>query len=569
MKEGRAPSPGFDSKRYERPNKDWLCGHACEGCPCRIGPSPSGECRATTECTPRLALKAGETKGTWTCTRPADWGGVCESGPLPDGRCCRDVSRCRPVRSLRARRGLATLAVMSACVGALLVGLSGSVREPFVNPRPLSRSHSGAEFANLAAKAGGGKGCVLCHVEAKGDFDNLALSALAASRRSLRFAVLTSDHPKDFSRMDASCLVCHQAQSFHHADVAQNMSCSVCHREHMGAGAMAAVDGQNCVACHGNARQMQAAAVLSATLSPVLFMRGVPAGQVVHAVQRPPEGFTEVITSFSVDHPEFRVLRDHSADRNTLRFNHRLHLGGGNIPLVNGRSLDCAYCHKPDASGAFMTAPTFEQSCRACHALDFDERNPGMKLPHGDPAFVRAYLRSLPVQYADFGTRSLGITDRHELDTYVRRQITALSERTRTVEELERAVFLSDGKTGPVAVVGRVGGVARAKFEGCALCHEVAWRENAVPFVTPPQTPSRWLPGATFNHAMHTSMACSECHAAASSERTSDVLLPAKQSCVRCHSPEGGAAHSCTSCHMFHNPPPLPPSSRDLTASSP
>jgi hypothetical protein len=473
------------------------------------------------------------------------------------------------VRSLRARRGLVSAAVTAASLGVLLVGLSGSVREPFVNPRPLSRSHSGAEFAHLAGRSGGGKGCALCHVEAKGDFDDLALSALAASRTSLRLEILTGSHPRDFSRMDVSCLACHGAQAFHHADVAANASCPVCHREHEGAGPMAAVDGRTCVACHGDPAQMHAAALLSAGMSPVLFARDFPPGQVVHSVERPAGGLTEVITSFAVDHPEFRVLRDHSADTNTLRFDHRLHLTGSDIPLVDGHALDCSYCHKPDASGAYMARTTFEQSCRACHTLDFDERNPGMKLPHGDAAFVRAYLRSLPVQYADYASRALGITGRHEIDAFVRRQLGSLQSRMRTVDELERTVFLSDGRTEPVAAVGRIGAVARARFEGCALCHEVAWRENAAPIVTAPQTPDRWLPGATFNHAMHSAMACSECHAAASSERTSDVILPSKQSCVRCHSPEGGAANTCTSCHIYHNHPPVPQATRDLTASLP
>ena len=33
--EGRQPQPEFDDTRYERPQKDWICGHACKGCPCR------------------------------------------------------------------------------------------------------------------------------------------------------------------------------------------------------------------------------------------------------------------------------------------------------------------------------------------------------------------------------------------------------------------------------------------------------------------------------------------------------------------------------------------------------
>ena len=79
MSIGRVPSPDFDENRYERPNQPWVCGHTCDGCPCRVGPSPAGECRATTECQPVLLKKEGEAKGTWKCTRPKEWGGTCET----------------------------------------------------------------------------------------------------------------------------------------------------------------------------------------------------------------------------------------------------------------------------------------------------------------------------------------------------------------------------------------------------------------------------------------------------------------------------------------------------------
>jgi hypothetical protein len=568
MNEGRAPTPDFDASRYERPNKSWVCGKAADGCPCRIGPSPSGECRATTECAPRLVLNPGETKGTWFCTRPADWGGPCAAGPNPDGTCCRSIERCKPVRSLRARRGQLTCAVVAGCVGALLIGLSGSRRDSFVNPRPLSKQHSGAEFAHMALSAGGGKGCVMCHADANGTFSDLALSALATSRTSLRFSVLAGEHPKDFSRMDHSCMLCHTGHSFHQADVARDTSCSICHREHVGAGPMEAVAVQNCVACHGDPRQMDAARSRSEPLPATLFERSIPPGVIVHGGQRPAGGYTEVITSFAVDHPEFRVLREKSPDTNTLKFNHRLHLTGNDIPLVGGRALECTYCHRPDASGAFMAKVSFEQSCRACHALDFDERNPGMSLPHGDAAYVRAYLRSLPLQYADYASRKLGISGQREIGAFVQRQISSLRDRARSGEDLEREVFMSDGRNGPVTGIAGAHGSSRAKFAGCALCHDVTWRKNAAPVITPPMTPDRWLIGGSFNHSSHAVMACAECHAAAQSEKTSDVILPTQQSCVRCHSPKGGAVDSCTSCHVYHNPAP-PGLARDSLAALP
>lgn len=563
MSEGRVPAPDFDSSRYERPNKRWVCGHACDGNPCRVGPSPSGKCRATTECTPRLVLKPGEAKGTWQCTRPADWGGPCGDGPLPDGACCRAIPRCSPVRGIRARRALATRAVVAACVGALLVGLSGSARESFIRPRALSRQHSGAEFAHIAASEGKGQGCAFCHAEAKADLGSLFVDALAASRASLRFAVLAGRQPVDFSRMDQACLACHRAQAFHHADVARDTSCCVCHREHQGAAPMAAVAARNCVDCHGDAGQMLAAREKSRRLPAAAFARRVQPGLVVHSEPRPADGYTDVITSFAVDHPEFRVLRDGPRDTNTLRFNHRLHLTGSEIPLVNGRPLDCSYCHQPDSTNAFMRRISFEKDCRACHALDFDGRNPGMTLPHGDAAYVRAFLRSLPAQYADYAQRRLGITGRREIDAFVQRQIRSLRERVLSGEDLERSVFLGVASAGPAP------GAPRPAFNACAYCHEVSWREGAAPVVTPPQTPDRWLPGAAFDHSKHASMACAECHAAARSERTSDVILPSRQSCARCHSPRGGADHGCASCHVYHNQPPAPGPAGPLAASLP
>ncbi len=203
-----------------------------------------------------------------------------------------------------------------------------------------------------------------------------------------------------------------------------------------------------------------------------------------------------------------------------------------------------------------MARISFEQSCRACHALDFDEHNPGMSLPHGDAVFVRAYLRSLPVQYADFASRKLGMTSDSEINAFVKRQIQSLRERAKSGEDLEREVFMSNGSTGHTQAVAGHQSAARAKFAGCAFCHDVAWRKNTVPLVTPPITPDRWRLGASFSHAAHTVMACTDCHAAAGSEKTSDVILPTQQSCVRCHSQKGGASDSCSSCHIYHNPPP-------------
>lgn len=562
MSEGRPPSPDFDESRYERPNKNWLCGHTCDGCPCRIGPSPSGECRATTECQPQLVTPPGETKGTWKCTRPKDWGGPCPDGPNPDGTCCKAIIKCSPVRSLRARRGLVTRALVIASVALMLLGLGGSLRESLINPAPLSPSHSGPEFVRIVAQHAHlpadavGQGCVACHPGVQGNFASLSGDALRAAHKGLTFAGLASPHPKDFSQMDASCAACHETKTFHQASVARDTSCSVCHLEHKGTGPLASVDPQTCAGCHGDIEQMHAAAAKAAVLPAALFAKPAAPGVIVRAVARPAEGLTQTIHTFATDHPEFRVLREQLPDTNTLKFNHALHLTGDTIPTLNGKPLDCASCHQPDASGAFMQRVSFEKNCRACHSLNIDETTPGLELPHGAATFVRAFLRSLPTHYADHARTKLGLSSARDIDAFVKSKMSGLRERTLSGENLERSVFFADASTGEATVIAGVRGIARARFAGCAYCHEVVPQGNATPRITLPQTPDRWLPHAAFNHAKHTAMACVSCHAAATSHTTADIVLPTQQSCVACHSPKGGAGDSCMTCHNYHNDKP-------------
>ena len=554
MSVGRVPSPDFDENRYERPNQNWICGHTCDGCPCRIGPSPSGECRATTECKPLLVTKEGETKGTWKCTRPKDFGGACATGPNPDGTCCKVIPKCQPVRSLRARRGLITRVVVAVSVAVLLIGLGSKWRESFINPAPLSRAHSGPEFVHLAAKKGGGQGCVLCHQEANAGLGELGRNAVKVAQTSLAFGRLTGTGPKDFSRMDRSCLECHEQKSFHHPAVVNAVACATCHLDHQGDGGLMRMADQLCSSCHADKQEMTASAEKGRGLPPVVLTDQPAQGVVVFGYKRPPVDVIQLVTSFSKEHPEFRAVRAGQSDTNPLKFNHKLHLTSDLIPPVNGKRLACADCHQTDAAGAYMQRISFEANCRSCHSLNFDERNPGMTLPHGDAALARSYLRSLPVEYADHATRVLGITNERDVASFVQQQINSLRERNRTGEDLERSAFFNDGKVGPAAgIVGRTG-EARAKFAGCAYCHTVTPRDNAAPVIETPRIPDRWFLHASFHHGKHSSMSCAECHAAEGSALTTDIILPKRESCIQCHGPKVGVSESCSTCHHYHNP---------------
>jgi hypothetical protein len=119
-------------------------------------------------------------------------------------------------------------------------------------------------------------------------------------------------------------------------------------------------------------------------------------------------------------------------------------------------------------------------------------------------------------------------------------------------EELERRIFFSDARTGPVIQIAGTDTFGAARFPGCAYCHEVTPSESSVPVVSRPFIPDRWLIRGQFDHSKHFKIACAQCHDAAHSRDTADVLLPTKQSCVECHSPKGGVVSSCSTCHSYH-----------------
>ena len=87
----------------------------------------------------------------------------------------------------------------------------------------------------------------------------------------------------------------------------------------------------------------------------------------------------------------------------------------GDIPMVNGKKLDCAYCHKPDNRGAYMQPINFAANCQACHGLQIDPSLPDFQIPHpavgGQSDTVRDFLLTLPTQYANYAV--LGAADIH------------------------------------------------------------------------------------------------------------------------------------------------------------
>jgi predicted CXXCH cytochrome family protein len=148
----------------------------------------------------------------------------------------------------------------------------------------------------------------------------------------------------------------------------------------------------------------------------------------------------------------------------------------------------------------------------------------------------------LPTHYAEIAERNANAT-RTEVDDFVSKQMLRLREQFVDGTNLEREIFFT---------ASRKSSDGRAKFDGCATCHEVTLNAAMTPTVTAVSIPDRWMIHARFNHAKHTSVVCTKCHDAMKSTDTGDVIMPAKATCVECHSPKGRVASDCSFCHSYH-----------------
>ena len=547
------PTPEFSNSDYVRPNHDWVCGRDCQAGSCSVGPSPRGKCRATFECSPRLEIQPGETKGHWTCTRAKSAGGKCEKGPRPDGTCCNAIAKCQPRLTLRGIRKRVTLVTVLASILLLYIGIGSSRRDAFINPGPVSSVHSSDHFkAQHAAMSGDQSHCAACHGGSDQADGQWHVRAVEAFKQGLAPHDWVHKGPLESSPMDQNCLACHQGMDFHQANMPAKFACHACHKEHITDGAMPEVESALCTSCHGDATLMAKAREQAKDFPTT---QANESGSTAQPRTRPETGYTEVINSFHTDHPEFRQIREQVRDENPLKFNHALHLKNGNIPKFNGEKLDCRHCHERDARGEYQQPITYASHCASCHPLLFDpktvpsEGKPGLLLPHGDPYYVRAYLRSLPIQYTEYARTHEGITQRERIANYLTEKEESLAKTYTTRDKLEHEVFFAGRK-------GYLPDGQKAPLDGCATCHEVTASKNegGTPIIAKATLPQRWMTLGSFNHELHSKgFNCTDCHNVGVSEKTTDLNLPSIKQCVDCHSPTGGIDHRCIRCHTYHH----------------
>jgi hypothetical protein len=348
----RLQKTGHRESRYERPNQKWVCGWACEGTPCDLGPDGKGRCPAKgeSECTPQAD---GD---RWRCTRLQAFGGPCEHGPNPDGTCCHPTPKhpvCRPVLSLKAKRGrLAWGAFLLTAAGLVLLVMSPWGAQ-FVSPGKLSSPHASLSLADNRAQ-----NCQACHTR-----DALIDDAAPGPHQTLAGAI-AGEANAQAPVQNAKCLNCH----FQQADT------TTVQNPHSASPDQLAAIIKSAGEANANDEGAASAKLQLASLAPPAQAKG---GQMACATcHNEHQGKTHDLTAisntqcqvchdqqfanFPDGHPSFP---DSPARDAGIAFDHKAH----KARHFGDASFSCAKCHTQGDAGLTMTLRPFAQSCADCH----------------------------------------------------------------------------------------------------------------------------------------------------------------------------------------------------------
>ncbi len=350
-------------------------------------------------------------------------------------------------------------------------------------------------------------------------------------------------HEKPFQPVrDEACGACHGAIPAH-ADPAKfnlpalgNTRCAHCHRDHNGPDQLIDAQQALCSDCH---RDMQASS----------------------------KGATKLVDAedFGTAHPPLKVnlpgwndegrftpsrveLKPGLREASGLKFPHELHLRTKGLSGPEGsRVLDCGSCHVAEPGGGRMRPVDFETMCQSCHRLDFDLLAPDRQVPH---ARIPEILAMLDEYYA--GRALAGGYEDARAPIFVQ-------QRRRPGQALTAAQTIE----ARAWAGNRASEIGESLFTGraCNVCHTVTRSEGAAQdrwIVDPVRVSGVWFAKALFPHSGHSTMQCGECHAAAASKTSTDLLIPGIDNCRQCHGGEAAIKRvesTCITCHRFHDSP--------------
>lgn len=335
---------------------------------------------------------------------------------------------------------------------------------------------------------------------------------------------------------DSACVACHQTVENHTDPVRfpsasfNDQKCQSCHKEHQGNRTVARNDQEFCTDCHADLIGDE----------PITKLRNVSDFGTAHP---------EFIPNVVIDPAAHVMSRDKTmsdlappTENSGLTFPHADHLrkAGVRHPTQGIIELGCRACHVPDEGSVSMLPITFERHCHDCHKLNFDVQLPGRELVHSQP-------KELFMQVSDiYNAAALrGGYEEPDVPEIIRRRPGApLKEADR-----EAARNWAEEKTLDI-LNGRFG-----KGQ-CGECHSIiddvateTWTVEPV-YVT-----EQWFPKSNFDHGSHSDVGCRTCHAVETSTSSTDVLMPAIETCQSCHGGESAANRvpsTCVTCHDFH-----------------
>lgn len=309
-------------------------------------------------------------------------------------------------------------------------------------------------------------------------------------------------------------------------------ACVNCHVEHQGMRAMDPPRQQFCANCHSGLKDRLVDTKLGDASDFGTAHPEFRASLVTNAETRQRSLIALDSTSNGKNGPK---------EDNGLTFSHQTHLNqmGGVAKMAMtlgsaqgyGRALGCADCHRPSSDGARFEPVSMERNCEACHSLAYSRvGGTFLKLRHGDVPQMLAQLSIAgPVQ--------------------------AMGTSRSRPGDFARDKYASGGIYHANFALTGVAAQAMAPNGICGECHKPEMRGGKLS-VRPVTLVSRYMPNGWFDHAAHRQTHCGECHAAATSQSSSDVLLPKIAECRSCHMGEAAAKpkvpSSCAMCHAYH-----------------
>lgn len=390
-----------------------------------------------------------------------------------------------------------------------------------------------------------------------------------------------------YSVRNEDCLACHPGAEHHNNQIPSHtsFSCAYCHIDHQGDVDLKRSPDRVCTECHRDLKVNRGGDTGPSTNFDLRVTDfGSKGGHPDFAFEKLLAAETGEIDGFGKKHKVLDLMKFVGpttgwGDKAKISFNHSAHLKverdeNGNIVYgiidydhrdTPARFTDlsdaCDECHRMDPDGRYMQPIRYEQHCKSCHPLYYDnERFPRDVVPHELPETVRGYLRG---KYAELAKQQPAKLQGSPGRLIPGRKNQGSKLSTNQAQWLMEQVIAAEAEA---LDHERVFFSAEAKG-GCNYCHEVENADSPGDWtIVPPNIPDRWQPHAVFSHRAHQMLNCAECHIGVfESKYTSDVLLAGKELCRKCHSPDPvqpsghagtrflGAQSDCVECHVYHD----------------